>query len=315
MNIRNLFLLLYSRLGVDQLFLNDNPRVLFYHGVAQKVNDERIETESISAADFERQLKYITRHFNPISADEFCDRFANQTWHGSEILMTFDDGYKNMLSTGLPLLEKYKVPFALFLTTDIIANDELFPTTINRLVNLASSYGKTLGNAKIIADETSRLLKTEPIAEVDRMCAELLSKISGEEFQTLRAKYSSINPMNWDEALEISKSPLCTIGSHCATHICCHAKQAANEVRRQFLQSKNEIESHLGIQCKYLSYPNGNYTPQVMAIAKECGYDMAFTTKYRTIIGPETNAMAIGRIYVPYDYNRFKYAISRFPGR
>lgn len=309
MDIKYLILSIYGIVGLDRLFLNQRPRVLFYHGVAERIVDAGIESESIQAVDFERQLKYIRKHFNPIGANEFYERFLSGKWDGREILLTFDDGYRNMLSTALPLLEKYKVPFTLFLTVDNITDSKLFPTTINRLVNLASSARTN----PAICSEVSTELKTLPIDQVERITDELLDRISPEELSGLREKYSSVNPLNWEECRRIAESPLCTIGSHCMSHICCHAAQDLSEVRRQFEESRKEISQRLKVACDFLSYPNGNYTNDVKKIAENCGYKMAFSTKYEAIDRSETDRMAVGRIYVPYDYARFKYLVSRFP--
>ena len=309
MNIKHLILSIYGTVGLDRLFLNRHPRVLFYHGVAERIADAGIESESIQAVDFERQLKYIRKHFNPVSTDEFYERFISGKWEGREILLTFDDGYRNMLSTALPLLEKYKVPFTLFLTVDNITDNNLFPTTINRLVNLASS-AKTNPS---ICSSVSTKLKTLPINQVEQITAELSERISHEELSELREKYSSVNPLNWEECRRIAESPLCTIGSHCMSHICCHAAQDLSEVRRQFEESRKEISRKLKVACDFLSYPNGNFTNDVKKIAESCGYKMAFSTKYEAIDRSETDRMAVGRIYVPYDYARFKYLVSRFP--
>lgn len=313
MSVKKFVYSAYCKLHIDRLFLNNQPRILFYHGVASKVKDLGIETESISAADFEHQLKYLTRHFHPISMDEFYDRFVQRCWDGNEILLTFDDGYRNMLHTGLPLLEKYHVPFGLFLTVDNISSDLLFPTTINRLVHLASSYSKTIDNPRMLTENTSRILKSEKEETVQALCQDMMGHVSTEELNQLREDYASINPMNWDEVFEIAKSPLCTIGSHCMSHICCHANQDEGEVRRQFSESKRIISERIGKDCNYLSYPNGSFTSHVKSIARECGYKMAFSTRYEAVDSQNVDAMAVGRIYVPYDYSRFVYVISRFP--
>lgn len=303
----------YYKIRCDRLFLNNRPRVLFYHGVAPVIIDPNIETESISAYDFERQLIYITKHFRPITMDEFYERFVCKNWEGREILLTFDDGYKNMLNTALPLLDKYNVPFGLFLTVDNISSNLLFPTTINRIVHLASSYSKRIDNPRLVAETTSRILKSEKEETVKALCQDMIGHIPTEELNQLRNKYVSINPMNWDEVKEIAKSHLCTIGSHCMSHICCHAKQDEKEVLRQFSESKRIISERIGKDCNYLSYPNGSFTPQVAEITRECGYKMAFSTRYEAVDTKDVDAMAIGRIYVPYNYSRFVYAVSRFP--
>lgn len=281
--------------------------MLFYHGVAPTILDPSVETESINAGDFERQLKYISKHFRPITIDEFYSRYINHDWEGREILLTFDDGYRNLLTTGLPLLQKYNIPFALFVTVDNINNNLLFPTTVNRLVNLAE-------NCDLIeTNRVSKLLKTEPLDKVENICCQLLKVLPPKRLDELRIKYASINPMTWDEVRQIDSSPLCTIGSHCMSHICCHAKQDEDEVFRQFSESKRIITEKLGKDCIYLSYPNGSFTPTVKSIARECRYKMAFSTRYEAVDSQYVDTMAVGRIYVPYDYSRFVYAISRFP--
>lgn len=299
---KRLVLNAYNTFNVDRLFITKSPRVLFYHGIDSIIVDSRIETESISAEDFEKQLKYIIKHFNPISVDEFFERFVNQKWDGREILLTFDDGYRNMLTTGLPILEKYNVPFALFLTTDNITKNTLFPTTINRLLNQGD-------------EQTAYMLKHVPVDEVDKICNDLLASVHESELNACRTKYASVNPLSWDEVKQLVSSSLCTIGSHCVTHICCHERQSIDEICRQFAESRKEIQERLNVPCDYLSYPNGNYTPEVMKIAEECGYKMAFSTKYEPITGNTVDKMAVGRIYVPYDYSRFVYSISRYPKR
>ena len=297
---------LYSLLNLDRLFLRKTPRVLFYHGVAANIVDAQIETESISAADFERQLQYITKHFKPVSIDEFYRKLKDKTFDGDEILLTFDDGYRNMLTTALPLLEKYDVPFALFLTVENIDKGMLFPTTINRLVTLASTVQSGSGDML----KNARYLKSRPINQVEVLLGQLESMISKDEMEALRRRYASIEPLTWDEVRVIAQSPLCTIGSHCMTHICCHGRQPISEVIRQFGESRRILSEKLNRACDYLSYPNGSFTPEVEEVAKQSGYKMAFSTRYEAV--DSEKAMAIGRIYVPYNYARFKYAISRY---
>lgn len=306
MRLKRAIQIAYSELNLDLLFLSRKPRVLFYHGVESRIVDASVETESISATDFECQLRYICMHFKPITLEEFYHKYRYNTWEGGEILLTFDDGYRNLLVDGLPLLEKYGVPFALFVTTDNVTRNELFPTTINRIVNLA------IKNDREENLRFSRLMKTEPVEIVDELCADLLRQVSAEELASLRSRYSSVNPMNWDEVKQIANSPLCTIGSHCVTHICCHERQSPEEIRRQLIESKNEIQRRLNISCDFLAWPNGSFTEDAEEIAHECGYKMAFSTRYRAVYAG--GRYSVGRIQVPYDYARFKYAISRFPG-
>lgn len=314
----------FSTLHFDSLWhlVHKAPAVLFYHGVANNP-DAVIETESILVKDFVCQMKYLKRHYHVISVSEFEERFNENKWEGKEVLLTFDDGYKNMLSTALPILEGYQFPFVLFYTTNNICHGELFATTVNRLVILASSLKQldlpscqisttlTEQNRATVAERISKQLKSRPLNEVKAIVAELSSLITQDEMESLRERYPSINPMNWDEAKQISASHLCTIGSHCVDHICCHANQSIDEVTRQICESKRIIENRLGKSCDYFSYPNGSFTYQSNKAVSEAGYILGFSTRRLPV-----NALTqwnIPRLYVPYDYSRFVYSLVNYP--
>ena len=298
------------------------PAVLFYHGVAVDP-DPIVETESISVSDFSKQIEYLEKYYKVISIQEFEQRYCEDSWEGNEILLTFDDGYKNVLHTALPILEKKCFPFVLFLTTNNVSEGELFATTINRLVILGSSIKKldlascqikstlTKDNRQAVANAISKILKSRPISEVETIIQELSSSISADEMENLRVKYSSVIPMNWGEAKQMSASPLCTVGSHGLDHICCHENQSLQEVSSQINQSRRIIEDKIGVDCVYFSYPNGSYTTQSNKIVAEAGYHLGFSTK-RLPVNSLTQ-WNIPRIFVPYDFSRFVYSLVTYP--
>ena len=163
----------------DILFrqFNRAPLVLFYHGVAESP-DCMVEQESISAFMFRKQMSYLKKYYNVISPQEFFQRYTENLWDGREVLLTFDDGYKNMLSTALPILSEYDFPFLLFLTTNNVEHEELFATSVNRLVVLASSLSHltieccgidvdlSVTNRSTVAEAISRCLKRVSLSEV-----------------------------------------------------------------------------------------------------------------------------------------------------
>lgn len=303
-------------------FLRHAPVVLFYHGVAEHP-DPLVELESIPLDQFERQMDYLNSYYEVISPQDFLRRYETQNWEGREVLLTFDDGYKNMLTSALPILERYRFPFLLFFTTNNIDHNELFATTVNRLVVLASSIKhitiKEFGidakldssNRTIVASYISRLLKTRPIRDVNTIVSRLLSALPDGEIESLREQYSSVIPMDWNDAQEISLSPLCTIGSHCMDHICCHSNQPIDCVKEQICQSKRIIEDRLGKPCLFFSYPNGSFTLDSNAIVKDAGYLMGFSTKRLPING--LSQWSIPRQMASYDYSRFVYSLVTYP--
>lgn len=297
------------------------PAALFYHGVAENP-DSLIETESVSAKDFRKQMVWLKKNRRVISAAEFEERFKARQWEGDEVLLTFDDGYKDMLTTGLPILEEYGFPFLLFLTTTNITHGRLFPTTVNRLVTLASSLkvlhldGENFsleGDARqTVMNKLSWQLKHEPQSVVEHIVESLLKQLPNGEIDRLREQYPSVNPMTWDEARQIAVSDLCTIGSHGVDHICCHDQQSLDEVERNLRESKKVIEKELGLKdCRYFSYPNGNFTEGSNKLVANAGYAMGFSTKPLSVHA--LTQWNVPRLYVPYNFPRFVFAVSTYP--
>ena len=75
-------------------YFNKTPRILFWHGVHNKPH-QFIESESIDKKNFISQIRYLNKYFNIISIDDFYNRYIRNEFLGNEVVLTFDDGYKN----------------------------------------------------------------------------------------------------------------------------------------------------------------------------------------------------------------------------
>jgi len=89
--------------------------VLMYHSV-----DETKWKYGISKKDFEKQLQYLQKNFNVVSAKKIIEYIQGKIeLDNKSITLTFDDGYLNTYETVLPLLKKYNLPATIFLTTNL----------------------------------------------------------------------------------------------------------------------------------------------------------------------------------------------------
>jgi len=107
--------LIYRILGNSDIlrYLNsDKLTILTYHRVLEKGDGKM----SISIENFEKQMKYISKNYKVIS---FKDLLENKLKKNS-IIITFDDGYKDVLQNAYPILKKYSLKATLFLTTDFL---------------------------------------------------------------------------------------------------------------------------------------------------------------------------------------------------
>jgi len=286
-NLKNAFIFFKGHEVIR--FFNKSPKVIFWHGVDNDF-DLSLRPENIDVSTFIEQIKYLKKHFEIISMDEFYQRYNLDNFSGKEIVLTFDDGYRNNLTVLAPIMNEFSLPFTTFISTENISNNEFFPTSLARIIILGSSLKSVdIPNLKIkreivtkeqkknVEKEISSLIKSLPINDVRKLCEDLKNNISNEEFEEIGSKYYSIIPMNWGDVKKLQESG-CEIGSHCMDHICCHENQQKEEVERQIIESKKIIEEKLGKECKYFAYPNGDFTDFSNECVKKAGYKMGFST-------------------------------------
>lgn len=303
---------------------NQTPRILFWHGVDEQP-DPIVEAESISKSDFLKQINYLHKYFEIISIDEFYSRYTNSTLVGKEIVLTFDDGYKNNLTVLAPLLKERNIPFTVFISAKNISEGTLFPTSILRLVIYGASIPKlSIPSLDMEFDLSTneeknrayyiinKYVKESMLEKVNLICTELINSVDKEKWKDIVNKHQSVKPLTWDEVRELEGDG-CTIGSHCIDHICCHSNQNEDEIINQISNSKLDIEKELGIECNYFAYPNGDFTGFSNKCVSNAGYLMGFSTKRERIELNKNEIQAIPRISVPYNIDTFKIILNLHP--
>ncbi len=97
--------------------------VLFYHRVA----DDRLNPWTISHAAFERQIRWLRRHFEMVSLAEGQRRVHSRRNDRPCVTITFDDGYADNCRRALPLLIEQGVPCTYFVTSHNVIARRPFP--------------------------------------------------------------------------------------------------------------------------------------------------------------------------------------------
>lgn len=92
--------------------------ILQYH----HVSEETPSSTSISPAQFERHLRYLTdNNYKVIALNELVSALTNkQKIADKTVVITFDDAYLNILTNAKPLLDKYNFPFTIFINPGIV---------------------------------------------------------------------------------------------------------------------------------------------------------------------------------------------------
>lgn len=123
------FFLLLHKLGITRLAAWWNRKrviILCYHGVTERLKRHPSDRSGlhIRSGRFEEQLNYLRRHYRVISLAEFIEaRKSNRGLPDRSVVLTFDDGYRNFLTSALPRLIARDMPVSVFLITDRVQSN------------------------------------------------------------------------------------------------------------------------------------------------------------------------------------------------
>jgi len=86
--------------------------ILLYHHVA----DDTPASTSISVEQFKQHMAYINEHHTVLPLTDIVAAIkANEALPSNALAITFDDGYKNILTNGHPILSDYNFPYTIFI--------------------------------------------------------------------------------------------------------------------------------------------------------------------------------------------------------
>lgn len=264
----------------------NNIKVLCYHRVIENLEDD-FNLLSVEPKHFEEQLEYLKKNYRILDIHENWNDVRDKA-----VLLTFDDGYEDLYTYILPLLEKWEVPAVFFITTGKIGlEEENWPDEIIRLILTRQKYQAEF----TLDDETYGCTwKTETLN--DRLN---LYKVIRLLFQrsTQPERVNWLNQLRqWngysgggarrnrrflskEQCRLIARSQFVTIGAHSVSHVAL-GFQSKDVQKREILNSKIYLEELINKEVEYFAYPFGgykDYTEDTISIIKECGFKKAFS--------------------------------------
>lgn len=269
------------------------PVVLFYHGVVEHKHDPLMQYLHMPLKRFECEAAYLAKECEVISLDDLARGLAEgKGLNRRQVVLTFDDGFRNNATLAAPVLEALGLPYAVFISTRMVEEGLRAPSYYMRallfLSGLKNIKVPTLGielslegdAAVEVARQTLRkAMERLPQEQVRGIIQDLKDALPAGRWEEIDDSLSSEAMMTWPEVEELAKGKA-TIAAHCHDHAILHADQPADEVDYQLGQSKKRIQKHLG-SCRFFAYPRGvpsGVSPIALQKVEEHGYELSFTT-------------------------------------
>jgi peptidoglycan/xylan/chitin deacetylase (PgdA/CDA1 family) len=235
--------------------------VLCYHGI----RDDRMAPETIAfqylhmpASRFESHCRVIQQSCDPISLDDWRAAAAGRsTLPKRPVLITFDDGYRSVLTLAAPMLAAYRLPATVFVCTGPMA------------------AGRLLWFDDVAARDGQDAVEEWKSRDYTSWCA-VCANTPAVEPHDPRA------PMSPTELAELARMPGIEIGGHTVRHPIL-ARASASQQEQEIDQNVRSIEQWIGKPVRAFAYPNGrpgiDYNKETIAILRKAAIDMAFTTR------------------------------------
>lgn len=135
--------------------------ILCYHGVLD--NPWGISSLFVRVKEFETQMQYLhDAGYTPIFASEI----ASAKNFEKPVIITFDDGYKDVYTNAFPILKKYNLKANVYMISDWIGGDAYMDTDMTKemsdslLIEIGSHTVDHKGLASLSSEEIEYELKT-----------------------------------------------------------------------------------------------------------------------------------------------------------
>jgi len=141
-------------------------RIFIYHSVSKGVIDDPDRVFTVNPKLFAIHMKTLVED-ETIELVELSQGLKAIDNNKLKVAVTFDDGYKDALYTVTPIMEKYQIPFTVFVSTSFIQNGDVDYMTPSDLIELSRIPEVTIGSHGVthrpLTNLDDKSLKTELI--------------------------------------------------------------------------------------------------------------------------------------------------------
>jgi len=272
--------------------------ILMYHRVLPATDDRTRSEEPgmyVTPESLTLHLNTLCENFTFFKLSEWIkDKNEGVALPELACAVTFDDGWADNYEFAFPILQELGIPATIFLVSDMMGTKQVFwPERLARTVmTIASQHPREWSHPALewlhsadthypfscdtpTPEQLSELIasaKVLPDQDIHRLLDEVDSALELE----LNSHTASL--LSWEQVIKMTASGLVEAGSHTCRHIRLNANTPDNVLQQEISHSKRTIEQHTGKEVSAFCFPNGNYSPQALAMVRE-HYACAVTTK------------------------------------
>lgn len=270
--------------------------ILMYHGITIPHSHSPLKNYygyNVAENEFKDQVRYLAINCNVVSASEAISG-ENLSMKKKNVVITFDDGYRNNFTSAYSVLKEYDLPALYSISTDFVNNRNAL---WNDIIEYAVIHTRKSA-ARIKHEDSWQDFKLVTIQDKIQlynwllaMCTEIKQE-NRENFilDVLRElnvqldneklfKDPDYAPMKPDDISIMADSGMAEFASHSVHHYAL-TRTDEDTLLNEAAESKKKIEKLSGKQCRYFCIPGGHCNKQVTEAVFKAGYEKIFTSEF-----------------------------------
>jgi peptidoglycan/xylan/chitin deacetylase (PgdA/CDA1 family) len=245
---------------------------------------------TITRKDFEATLRFITRHYTPVTLQDVVADSDGRSLPLRPVLVTFDDAYASVSDFAAPLCSKFGVPAVFFVNGMCLDNRQL--ALDNLVCHVANVYGMDIINAAAHVASGTKDVELHSMTEVFARFLPMISLSAREAFRVALLNLARITDAELAEeaGLYLSSRQLrdlatfnFEIGDHTYSHANCRSL-SVGDFAGEIDKNKAVLEAASGKKVRSFSVPYGSsadLTADLTAHLRRSKYEAVFLSESR----------------------------------
>jgi peptidoglycan/xylan/chitin deacetylase (PgdA/CDA1 family) len=245
-----------------------------------------LKSREVTPRFLDRTIRALKRwKYDIVSIDEVCHRAVTLASRRRFACLTFDGGYKDVMTSAYPILSRHGVPFTIYVPTafpdgigeawwlaleQVIARE----SGVSLMVGRQERHFKIAGISEKyqLYDFLSQWMRSLEPLELSAVIKDLCTRYSVD-----LAALSHEASLNWNDLAALAADPNVTIGTATVNYpVLSHLKDA--EALREMIMGRAVAEAALRREVRHFAYPFGDRTSwrrKHAAMAEESGFASA----------------------------------------
>jgi peptidoglycan/xylan/chitin deacetylase (PgdA/CDA1 family) len=242
-----------------------------------------LKSHEITPRFLDRTIRALKRwKFDIVSIDEVCRRAVTLAAPRRFVCLTFDGGYKDLMTSAYPVLSRHGVPFTVYVPTafpdgvgeawwlaleEVIARENRLSLMMDR-IERHFDIGNTSEKYQVydFLESWMRALAPPSLSSVIRdLCR---------RYSVDLAALSREASMDWDDLAKLAADPLVTIGSATVNYPVLSSLNDAAALR-EMTMGRAVAQTAFNCDVRHFAYPIGDrasFRRQHVAMAAEAGF-------------------------------------------